>query len=110
MGDWMRANGESVYGTTASPYGLPAWGRYTARPSNAKVYAHIFDWPKTGKLVLTGMTAKPNTVYLLADRKPLTVEKGEGGWVVSLPKVRPSAIDAVLEVQTTNHADITGTR
>jgi len=29
---------------------------------------------------------------------------------VSLPKVRASAIDAVLEVQTTNRADITGTR
>jgi len=110
MGDWVRANGESIYGTSASPYGLPAWGRYTARPSQGKVYAHVFDWPKNGKLVLTGMTAKPNTVYLLADRKPLTVEQGEGGWVVSLPKVRASAIDAVLEVQTTNRADITGTR
>jgi alpha-L-fucosidase len=110
MGDWMRANGESIYGTTASPYGLPSWGRYTARPSAGKVYAHVFDWPKSGKLVLTGMTAKPNTVFLLGDRKPLTVEQGDGGWVVSLPNVRPSAIDAVLEVQTTNRADITGTR
>jgi len=46
MGDWVRANGESIYGTSASPYGLPAWGRYTARSSTGKVYAHVFDWPK----------------------------------------------------------------
>ena len=100
MGDWTRANGESIYGTVASPYGLPAWGRYTARPSAGKVYAHLFDWPKSRKLALTGVTAKPRTVYLLADRKPLPVEQGEGGWVVSLPTVPPSAIDAVLVVET----------
>jgi alpha-L-fucosidase len=100
MGDWTRANGESIYGTVASPYGLPAWGRYTARPSAGKVYAHVFDWPKSRKLPLTGVTAKPRTVYLLADRKPLPVEQGEGGWVVSLPTVPPSAIDAVLVVET----------
>jgi alpha-L-fucosidase len=100
MGDWTRANGESIYGTVASPYGLPAWGRYTARPSAGKVYAHVFDWPKSRKLALTGATPKPRTVYLLADRKPLPVEQGEGGWVVSLPTVRPSAIDAVLVVET----------
>ena len=100
MGDWTRANGESVYGTTASPYGLPAWGRYTARPSAGKVYAHVFDWPKSKRLALTGLTAKPRSVYLLADRKPLSVEEGEGGWNVSLPTVRPSAIDAVLVVET----------
>src|SRR5437879_10851950 len=32
MGDWMRANGEAIYATTVSPYGMPAWGRYTAKP------------------------------------------------------------------------------
>ena len=37
MGDWIRANGEAVYGTSASPYGLPAWGRYTAKPSAGRV-------------------------------------------------------------------------
>ena len=100
MGDWTRANGESIYGTSASPYGLPAWGRYTARPSAGKVYAHVFDWPKSKRLALSGVTAKPRSVYLLADKKPLTVEQGEGGWSVTLPTVRPSAIDAVLVVET----------
>src|SRR5947207_390851 len=39
MGEWMRRNGEAIYGTTASPYGMPAWGRYTAKPG--KVYAVV---------------------------------------------------------------------
>ena len=100
MGDWMRVNGEAVYGTSASPYGLPAWGRYTAKPSAGRVYAHVFDWPKDRKLPLTGVKEKPRTAYLLADRKPLTVEQTADGWAVQLPAVRPSAIASVLILET----------
>ena len=100
MGDWVRANGESIYGTSASPYGLPAWGRYTARPSAGKVYAHVFDWPKDHKLALTGLSAKPKSAYLLADRKPLAVEQVGDGFVVTLPSVAPSSIASVVVVET----------
>ena len=100
MGDWIRANGEAVYGSSASPYGLPAWGRYTAKPSSGRVYAHVFEWPRDRKLVLTGIQARPGAVYLLADKKPLTVVQTAGGWVVSLPAVRPSAIASVLVLET----------
>jgi alpha-L-fucosidase len=96
MGDWLRSNGESVYGTTASPYGLPAWGRYTAKASTGRVYAHVFDWPKDRRLVLTGVKERPAAVYLLADKTPLTVEQRADGWAVQLPAVRPSAISSVL--------------
>ena len=101
MGDWMRSNGESIYGTTASPYGLPAWGRYTAKASTGRVYAHIFEWPKDRRLVLTGMHKKPTAVYLLADHKPLALEPSADAWVVQLPAVRPSAISSVLVAEIT---------
>jgi alpha-L-fucosidase len=100
MGEWTRANGESVYGSAASPFGLPAWGRYTAKASAGKVYAHVFDWPKSHELVLTGVTARPRAAYLLADRKPLEVEQRADEFVVKLPAVPPSRIDAVLVLET----------
>jgi alpha-L-fucosidase len=100
MGDWMKVNGEAIYGTSASPYGLPAWGRYTAKPATGRVYASIFDWPKDGRLALTGMTARPRAAFLLADRKPLAVEQAGDGYVVKLPTVHPSAIASVLVLET----------
>jgi alpha-L-fucosidase len=98
MGDWMRANGEAIYGTTVSPYGQPAWGRYTAR--GGKVYAHVFDWPQDRKLLLSGVKERPAQVSLLADGKPLAVEQTAAGFTVQLPPVAPSTIAAVLVVET----------
>ncbi|HEX2781824.1 MAG TPA: alpha-L-fucosidase [Gemmatimonadaceae bacterium] len=98
MGAWMTANGEAIYGTTASPYGMPAWGRYTTKGST--VYAHIFDWPKEGRLILTGVTARPARAWLLADRKPLEIQEADSGrFVVQLPKVAPSTIASVLVLE-----------
>jgi alpha-L-fucosidase len=98
MGDWMRANGEAIYGTTVSPYGLPAWGRYTAK--SGRVYAHVFDWPKGGKLELTGVKERPTRAYLLADKKPLAIEQTDGAFTVQLPAVPPSSIATVLVLET----------
>jgi len=96
MGEWMRRNGEAIYGTTASPYGMPAWGRYTAKPG--KVYALVFDWPKNGKLTLAGMKQKPLTARVLGDAKPLTIET-DSGLAVRLPTVPPSAIASVVVLE-----------
>jgi alpha-L-fucosidase len=98
MGDWIRANGEAIYGTTVSPYGMPAWGRYTAK--RGRVYAHVFDWPRDGRLVLTGVKDRPLRAYLLADRKAIAVEQSDSGFVVPLPRVSPSTIASVLVLET----------
>lgn len=98
LGAWMEVNGESIYGTTASPFPTqPAWGRYTRKGSS--LYAHIFDWPKGNRLVLEGVKQLPSRVYLLADRKPLAVEQTADGFTVQLPGTPPSRIDAVLVVE-----------
>ncbi|MDR3459597.1 MAG: alpha-L-fucosidase [Verrucomicrobiae bacterium] len=70
IGAWMKVNGESIYGTSASPpfKTQPEWGRFTRKGD--KLYAHIFEWPKDGKLTIHGVEAK--ATYLLSDRnKPL---------------------------------------
>jgi len=97
MGEWMKANGESIYGTSVSPYGRPPWGRYTAK--RGKLYAHVFDWPKDGRLALTGVSERPLSAALLADGTPLTIERADSGFVVRLPRVPPSTIASVVEMQ-----------
>ena len=97
IGKWMKINGESIYGTTASPLGKVPWGRCTAKPG--KLYLHVFDWPKDGKLKLAGFKNKVKRAYLLADKKhaklPLIWED-EGNLIITVPSKAPDPINTVV--------------
>ena len=43
VGAWMKVNGESIYGTSASPFKSLAWGRCTRKGS--RLYLHVFSRP-----------------------------------------------------------------
>jgi len=97
MGAWMQVNGEAIYATTVSPYGQPPWGRYTAKGNT--VYAHVFDWPKNGRLELTGVAEAPSRAYLLADKQTLKIARTGGSVTVELPPVPPSTIASVIVLE-----------
>jgi alpha-L-fucosidase len=99
VGTWMKANGASVYGTTASPFAKLAWGRCTQKPG--KLYLHVFDWPKDGRLVVP-LTSKVNKAYVLArqgDVLTTVVESPESGVVVRVPSEAPDARDTVVVLE-----------
>ncbi len=98
IGRWMKTNGESIYGTTASPFrGLP-WGRCTQKPG--KLYLHVFDWPK-GELLVPGLKNKIVKAYLLADdeRRPLAATASEKGASIQLPADAPDPIASVVVLE-----------
>lgn len=100
VGEWMKVNGKSIYGTTASPFGKVPWGRCTAKPG--KLYLHVFDWPKDEKLDVAGLKNKVKKAYLLADKKRagLQVErKGDGYLIITMPAKAPDAIDTVVVLE-----------
>ena len=99
IGKWMAANGEAIYGTTASPFDKPAWGRYTAKPG--RLYAHVFDWPQTGVLQLPAGNQKIARAYLLADaqKEPLKFEAGAGTMTIHVPTQAPDNNVSVIAIE-----------
>ncbi len=100
VGRWMKVNGESVYGTQASPFSQLAWGRCTRKISGDRtiLYLHVFDWPANGVLKLSGLLNTPDKAYLLADplHVLLKVDRDNDALVISLPKVAPDTINSVI--------------
>jgi alpha-L-fucosidase len=95
MGKWTKANSESLYGTSASPFPhkMP-WGRVTQRPG--KLYLHVWDG-SAGAVELTGLQTPIKRAYLLTSaRTTLPVRAGEHGPTVALPDTLPDPIDTVI--------------
>ena len=97
VGKWMKINGEAIYGTTASPFSYLPWGRCTQKGN--KLYLHVFDWPKDGKIALPVLN-KISRAYLLSDpKKTLKVEKSKSKNTITLVGNAPDKIASVVVVE-----------
>lgn len=103
IGQWMKVNGDSIYGTQASPFKKLPWGRCTQKPdrTTTTLYLHIFDWPSDGQLLLPGLQNQISKAWLLTDRNrtALPVARGEAGPVLSVPAAMPDALSSTVLVQ-----------
>ncbi len=98
IGRWMDVNGESIYGTDASPFAKPTWGTYTRKAG--KIYAHVFQWPADRKLTFPAKELRVTRAYLLADRQQnLKIDRSEDGVIIHLPDKAPDNIASVIAIE-----------
>jgi len=82
-GNWLKRNGESIYGTSYSPIKPQPWGVMTHKPG--KLYLHILNKPRNGKILVPGFTAKAIGTALLSNKKMLTFSQNGNDVWVNLP-------------------------
>ena len=104
IGRWMHFNGESIYGTSASPFRKLDWGRCTQKAlpdGKTRLYLHVFEWPSDGRLEVPGLKSEIKEVYLLADKEHKLTFTYEGGdkSVISLPSKVIDKTDTVVVVE-----------
>ncbi|NLE38436.1 MAG: alpha-L-fucosidase, partial [Pirellulaceae bacterium] len=99
IGAWMKVNGEAIYGTTASPFEKPEWGRYTKKPGI--LYAHVFEWPAIGTLEipLKDVTIKSVRLLTTDGPVPLEYETADDGLKVHVTKKCPDPIPSVVVIE-----------
>ncbi len=96
IGDWIGQNAESIYGAKASPFERPEWGRYTSKAG--VVYAHVFDWPKDGNLVLDANVKVKSATLLAGASQELVVNSDANGVTVQIPGEAPNKFASVIKL------------
>ncbi len=105
MGEWLNINGEAIYGTEAFDLSKDQhdWGKITCKKTaeGFKLYLHIFTWPLNKKLNLTGISASPKKVYLLADKQKseLDFSYSDVFTEIRLPSIQPDNFVSVVVVE-----------
>ena len=96
-GDWLRRNGESIYGSSRSPFTWSNWGRVTTRGTN--VYLHI--WNSTGKdLCFAEMKNRVISAKLLDAGIPVAFEQKDNRlFLRGLPVPLPDLIATTIVLQ-----------
>ncbi len=98
IGAWWKTNGESIRGTTRTPLAVQAWGESTRRGN--RLYLHVFQWPRNGKLVVGGLHSEVLQARLLAaPGQKLPVVRSGLDCLVTLPEAAPDPVDSIVVLE-----------
>jgi alpha-L-fucosidase len=107
MGNWLKENGEAIYGAEAGPYRYEiSWGTITQRKDkdSTSLYLNVLDWPADGKFTLFGVNNKILNASLLATGEALKVESkldvssGQNIITLDIPKEGPDPYVSVIKL------------
>jgi len=101
IGQWMKVNGEAIYGTSAGPFDFDFdWGSISQKPG--RLYLHVLKWNPTG-IAFPGLKTPVKRAYLLSDPKRAELKVAQdhekGLTKVSVPSQAPGPYVNVIVLE-----------
>ncbi len=111
LGKWIDKNKESVYSTVKTGLPIQSFGVTTAKDN--KIYLHVFNWPKDGKLIVGGLESNISKAYFLTDplKKVLKFERANKEDIsITVPTTIPDTLNTVIVLETKSPIKADSTR
>ena len=93
IGEFMKANGSTIYGTRGGCVPPQAWGVTTQKGKN--LFIHILNKVEEGQILLPLTEQKLSKVSMFSDGTPLKFKRDKEGYRIFLPK-QPETVDYIL--------------
>lgn len=110
VGEWIRKNGSSIYGT--GPSGLPVqpWGVTTKKADT--LYLHVFERTENGEIVLGGLKSTISGAWSVANAEVEIPYKkaGHDDWILTVPEQCMDASNTVLALKVPQRIDVNPVR
>lgn len=102
MGSWLQRNGESIY--NAGAYDLLKdqhdWGKITYKETDKgkhRLYLHIYRWPLSNNLPLTGISNKPVKAFILSNKEKTPLDFTHSGLITEI-SIQDKSPDPLIPV------------
>ncbi len=95
IGNWLRANGETIYGTKAGII-APSKDWVSTQKGNV-VYLHLLE-NKTGEFVVPDFKTAIKSAKLFANKKNIKIKRSKEGLVIEIPEADQNEIDTIIEI------------
>jgi alpha-L-fucosidase len=104
VGEWMKVNGDAIYGTSANPFPYLPWGRTTIK--GQKLFLHVVDWPKDGILKLPMRNKAVNAYLMTNTQKNLGIVQDADFIKISVPTEAPDTLLPVVALEFEGKPDV----
>ena len=104
VGEWMKVNGDAIYGTSANPFPYLPWGRTTIK--GQKLFFHVVDWPKDGILKLPMRNKVVNAYLMTNTQKNLGIVQDADFIKISVPAEAPDTLLPVVALEFEGKPDV----
>jgi alpha-L-fucosidase len=96
IGDWMKTNGESIYGTRGNVIAPQPWGTVTLKEN--VVYIHVLKMPELAEIFLPGVKNKVASAKLLGGGKAIKFKQDQSGVTIYLTGIVSNGIDDIVKL------------
>ena len=94
MGDWLRKNGETIYGTKAGPSGPT--DEYATTQKGKTIYVHLLQ--NKDVVFMEGFNQRIKQIKYYGTQQKVTHELNDYGLLLKIPEDRQDPIDTILEI------------